>query len=142
MPTLTSEPAAAAAVRDSRQKLLERAWHHQYAGSALIEVLHTARELFGYLPPQLPCTDAQKLHLLSSRVLALRAEDGVANRAGYLIRPVAATVVATHNKRRPKRLQEMTAAEVVMFLDADPKRLRRTSKSSMSKSGVLQRCRI
>jgi len=36
--------------KDNREKLLERAMsRHQYSGDALIEVLHTAQELFGLL---------------------------------------------------------------------------------------------
>ena len=70
MPTATSEPPTT--VRDNRQKLLERAMsRHQYAGSALIEVLHTAQELFGYLSPELLSTIAHKLRLPPSRVLGV-----------------------------------------------------------------------
>jgi len=70
MPTATTEKPAA--VKDNRQKLLERAMsRHQYAGSALIEVLHTAQELFGYLSPELLSTIAHKLRLPPSRVLGV-----------------------------------------------------------------------
>jgi bidirectional [NiFe] hydrogenase diaphorase subunit len=59
-------------VRDNRQKLLERAMsRHQYAGSALIEVLHTAQELYGHLSPELLNTVARKLRLPPSRVLGV-----------------------------------------------------------------------
>jgi bidirectional [NiFe] hydrogenase diaphorase subunit len=70
MPTaITDKPTA---VKDNRQKLLERAMsRHQYAGSALIEVLHTAQELFGYLSPELLSTIAHKLRLPPSRVLGV-----------------------------------------------------------------------
>jgi bidirectional [NiFe] hydrogenase diaphorase subunit len=44
---------------------------HQYSGDALIEVLHTAQELFGFLPPPLLKTIAQKLRLPPSRVLGV-----------------------------------------------------------------------
>jgi bidirectional [NiFe] hydrogenase diaphorase subunit len=44
---------------------------HQYAGSALIEVLHTAQELFGYLSTELLSTIAHKLRLPPSRVLGV-----------------------------------------------------------------------
>ena len=44
---------------------------HQYSGSALIEVLHTAQELFGYLSPELLSTIAHKLRLPPSRVLGV-----------------------------------------------------------------------
>jgi len=42
---------------------------HQYSGDALIEVLHTAQELFGFLSRPLLRTIAQKLKLPLSRVL-------------------------------------------------------------------------
>ena len=49
-----SAGAPLAAVKDNREKLLERAMsRHQYSGDALIEVLHTAQELFGFLSPAL-----------------------------------------------------------------------------------------
>ena len=44
---------------------------HQYSGSALIQVLHTAQELFGYLSPELLSTIAHKLRLPPSRVLGV-----------------------------------------------------------------------
>ncbi len=44
---------------------------HQYSGDALIEVLHTAQELFGYLSPPLLKTIAHKLKLPPSRVLGV-----------------------------------------------------------------------
>lgn len=65
-----STPVASA--RDNREKLLERAMsRHQYSGNALIEVLHTAQELFGFLSPALLKTIAQKLRLPPSRVLGV-----------------------------------------------------------------------
>lgn len=61
-----------APVKDNREKLLERAMsRHQYAGDALIEVLHTAQELFGSLSPPLLRTVAHKLRLPPSRVLGV-----------------------------------------------------------------------
>ena len=61
-----------APVRDNREKLLERAMsRHQYSGDALIEVLHTAQELFGFLSPPLLRTIAHKLRLPPSRVLGV-----------------------------------------------------------------------
>ena len=61
-----------APVRDNREKLLERAMsRHQYSGDALIEVLHTAQELFGFLSPPLLKTIAHKLRLPPSRVLGV-----------------------------------------------------------------------
>ena len=72
MPTTTtrSKPARAkptGAVRDNRAKLLERAMsRHHYAGDALIEVLHTAQELYGYLTPELLKNIARKLRLPSA----------------------------------------------------------------------------
>ena len=67
--TSSSPPAAA---KDNREKLLERAMsRHQYSGAALIEVLHTAQELFGYLSSPLLKTIARKLKLPPSRVLGV-----------------------------------------------------------------------
>ena len=61
-----------APVRDNREKLLERAMsRHQYSGDALIEVLHTAQELFGFLSVPLLKTIARKLRLPPSRVLGV-----------------------------------------------------------------------
>ena len=61
-----------APVKDNREKLLERAMsRHQYSGDALIEVLHTAQELFGFLSPPLLKTIAHKLRLPPSRVLGV-----------------------------------------------------------------------
>src|ERR1035438_9391834 len=66
----TSPPSVP--VRDNREKLLERAMsRHQYSGDALIEVLHTAQELFGFLSPPLLKTIAHKLRLPPSRVLGV-----------------------------------------------------------------------
>lgn len=60
------------APKDNREKLLERAMSkHQYSGGALIEVLHTAQELFGFLSPPLLKTIARKLKLPPSRVLGV-----------------------------------------------------------------------
>jgi bidirectional [NiFe] hydrogenase diaphorase subunit len=70
-PSVPTAPAAAS-VKDNREKLLERAMsRHQYSGDALIEVLHTAQELFGFLSPPLLKTIAQKLRLPPSRVLGV-----------------------------------------------------------------------
>src|ERR1035437_8057942 len=44
---------------------------HQYSGDALIEVLHTAQELFGFLSPTLLKTIARKLRLPPSKVLGV-----------------------------------------------------------------------
>ncbi len=61
-----------AAVRDNREKMLERAMSkHNYSGDALIEVLHTAQELYGHLRPELLKTIARKLRLPPSRVLGV-----------------------------------------------------------------------
>jgi len=58
--------------RDNREKLLERAMsRHQYSGDSLIEVLHTAQELYGFLTPDLLKTIARKLRLPPSRVLGV-----------------------------------------------------------------------
>ncbi len=58
--------------KDNREKMLERAMsRHQYSGDALIEVLHTAQELYGFLTPDLLKTIARKLRLPPSRVLGV-----------------------------------------------------------------------
>jgi len=58
--------------KDNREKLLERAMsRHQYSGDALIEVLHTAQELYGFLTPELLKAIARKLRLPPSRVLGV-----------------------------------------------------------------------
>ena len=44
---------------------------HHYSGDALIEVLHTAQELYGFLTPELLRTIARKLRLPPSRVLGV-----------------------------------------------------------------------
>lgn len=54
---------------DNRQKLLEATMRRlQYRPDALIEVLHKAQELYGYLSPQLLASIARRLHLPPSRV--------------------------------------------------------------------------
>jgi bidirectional [NiFe] hydrogenase diaphorase subunit len=68
---MSASPPAAPA-KDNREKLLERAMsRYQYSGDALIEVLHTAQELFGFLSPPLLKTVAHKLRLPPSRVLGV-----------------------------------------------------------------------
>lgn len=58
--------------KDNREKMLERAMsRYNYSGDALIEVLHTAQELYGYLTPELLSTIARKLKLPPSRVLGV-----------------------------------------------------------------------
>ncbi len=67
---ITAVPQAAA--RDNREKMLERAMsRHHYSGDALIEVLHTAQELYGFLSPELLQSIARKLRLPPSRVLGV-----------------------------------------------------------------------
>jgi bidirectional [NiFe] hydrogenase diaphorase subunit len=67
MPTPAS--AVPSAAKDNREKLLERAMsRHNYSGDALIEVLHTAQELYGFLTPALLKHVAHKLKLPPSRV--------------------------------------------------------------------------
>jgi len=61
-----------APAKDNREKLLDRAMsRHQYSGDALIEVLHTAQELYGFLSPALLKTVATKLRLPRARVLGV-----------------------------------------------------------------------
>ena len=72
MPPNAPGAAVAAAPKDNREKMLERAMsRHQYSGDALIEVLHTAQELYGYLSPDLLKKVARKLRLPPSRVLGV-----------------------------------------------------------------------
>lgn len=55
-----------------KPKQLERVMaRHHYSGSALIEVLHAAQELYGYLSKPLLQTIARKLSLPPSRVLGV-----------------------------------------------------------------------
>ena len=59
-------------VKDNRAKLFERAMSRQgYAADALIEVLHTAQELFGFLSMDRLREVARKLKLPPSRVLGV-----------------------------------------------------------------------
>jgi bidirectional [NiFe] hydrogenase diaphorase subunit len=68
----SSSTAAVSAAKDNREKMLERAMsRHGYSGAALIEVLHTAQELYGYLSPPLLRGIAHKLKLPPSRVLGV-----------------------------------------------------------------------
>ncbi|GIV88367.1 MAG: hydrogenase HoxE [Chloroflexus sp.] len=54
---------------DNRRKILEATMKRfQYQGNALIEVLHKAQELYGFLSPELLSEVAQRLHLPPSRV--------------------------------------------------------------------------
>src|SRR5579872_2280246 len=70
MPPPVSTPPSA--VKDNREKMLERAMsRHNYSGDALIEVLHTAQELYGFLTPALLKQVARKLKLPPSRVLGV-----------------------------------------------------------------------
>lgn len=65
MPNGTAAP-------EDREKLLERAMsRYQYAGDALIEILHTAQDLYGYLSPVLLQHIARRLRLPPSRVLGV-----------------------------------------------------------------------
>lgn len=65
-------PPKGPAPRDNREKMLERAMsRHHFSGSALIEVLHTAQELYGFLTPDLLRSVARKLKLPPSRVLGV-----------------------------------------------------------------------
>jgi bidirectional [NiFe] hydrogenase diaphorase subunit len=69
----TQKPAGASAKQhpsgDNRFKILEATMkRHQYQPDALIEVLHKAQELFGYLSNDLLITIARSLKLPPSRV--------------------------------------------------------------------------
>ena len=57
---------------DDREKQLERAMaRHHYAGDALIEVLHAAQQLYGYLSKPLLERIARQLRLPPSKVLGV-----------------------------------------------------------------------
>ncbi len=72
MPTTTQAKQSDKPVKDNRERFLERAMsRHHYSGDALIEVLHTAQELYGFLSPELLRTIARKLKLPPSRVLGV-----------------------------------------------------------------------
>lgn len=72
MSSLLQQPVSAIAPKDNREKMLDRAMsRHQYSGDALIEVLHTAQELYGFLSPTLLKTIAHNLRLPPSRVLGV-----------------------------------------------------------------------
>jgi bidirectional [NiFe] hydrogenase diaphorase subunit len=75
MTAVESEPQAAGAAAkphpsgDNRFKILEATMkRHQYQPDALIEVLHKAQELFGFLSTDLLITIARSLKLPPSRV--------------------------------------------------------------------------
>ncbi|MEI6776135.1 MAG: bidirectional hydrogenase complex protein HoxE [Chloroflexales bacterium] len=58
-----------ASINDNRFKILEATMkRNQYRPDALIEVLHKAQELFGFLSPTLLTSIARSLHLPPSRV--------------------------------------------------------------------------
>ncbi len=57
---------------EDRNTLLERTMaRYQYSGAALIEILHKAQQLHGYLPREVLKTIAHKLNLPPSRVLGV-----------------------------------------------------------------------
>jgi bidirectional [NiFe] hydrogenase diaphorase subunit len=57
---------------EAREKTLERVMsRHQYSGSALIEVLHAAQELYGHLSKPKLGVIAHKLRLPPSKVLGV-----------------------------------------------------------------------
>ena len=61
-----------APVPDDRDKLLERAMaRHQNSGDALIEILHAAQQLYGYLSRPILKKIARSLKLPPSRVLGV-----------------------------------------------------------------------
>ncbi|MEA5449120.1 bidirectional hydrogenase complex protein HoxE [Leptolyngbya sp. CCNP1308] len=68
-PVSTVETSSAAPAQDPRQRRLETAMkRHQYRPDALIEVLHTAQELFGCLEPKQLLHIAHSLRLPPSQV--------------------------------------------------------------------------
>lgn len=67
-----SPAASRASSGDNRMKLLEATMkRHQYQADALIEVLHTAQELFGYLDTDLLLHVAHSLRVPPSRVFGV-----------------------------------------------------------------------
>ncbi len=55
-----------------RDKVLERVMaRHHYSGDALIEILHAAQQLYGYLSPPLLKSVARRLRLPPSKVLGV-----------------------------------------------------------------------
>jgi bidirectional [NiFe] hydrogenase diaphorase subunit len=67
--TTSSSAISGARTADKRYKVLEVAMkRHQYRQDALIEVLHTAQELFGYLEDELLYFVARTMKLPPSRV--------------------------------------------------------------------------
>jgi bidirectional [NiFe] hydrogenase diaphorase subunit len=57
---------------DNREKLLDQAiGRHHNSGDALIEILHSAQQLYGYLSPPLLKKIARRLKLPPSRVLGV-----------------------------------------------------------------------
>jgi len=73
-PFSAKQPASASrtAADADREKLLERVMaRHHYSGDALIEVLHAAQQLYGYLSRPLLKTIARGLKLPPSRVLGV-----------------------------------------------------------------------
>ncbi|WP_035985275.1 bidirectional hydrogenase complex protein HoxE [Leptolyngbya sp. KIOST-1] len=66
---MTRASASRASTPGPRQRQLEAAMkRHQYRPDALIEVLHTAQELFGYLAPEQLLHVAHRLRLPPSQV--------------------------------------------------------------------------
>jgi bidirectional [NiFe] hydrogenase diaphorase subunit len=65
----SAERARATPAGDNRRKILEATMkRHQHRPDALIEVLHKAQELYGYLTPELLTSISRSLHLPPSRV--------------------------------------------------------------------------
>ncbi len=65
-------PQTAGAAHDEREQILDRAMaRHHNSGDALIEILHTAQQLYGYLPAPLLKKIARRLMLPPSRVLGV-----------------------------------------------------------------------
>jgi bidirectional [NiFe] hydrogenase diaphorase subunit len=69
MPTMASPPAAPKKAGDNRYKLLDAAIRkHGRDSHALIEVLHTGQELFGFLSPELLRYVSKALEVPPSKV--------------------------------------------------------------------------
>lgn len=64
-----SAPVAAPPVRDNRYKMLDATIRrHRYEPDSLLEVLHTAQELFGFLSTEILWHIVRALRVPASRV--------------------------------------------------------------------------
>ena len=72
MTPFISNPGSGALTNMERDKILERIMaRHHYSGDALIEILHAAQQLYGYLSRPLMKSVARRLGLPPSKVLGV-----------------------------------------------------------------------